>query len=173
MGMFSVPVAAGAVVAAGSAAGAGAAAAEESAGLSFGWQAASAMTANAAVNETNDFACMRNSWARGAHYRKQNPLAKSRPEFVEPLHEGAWIGELGAFGQHRLLIEHQREIAELGRVGALLEIFHEVMPDIELEHRLRVRRLLASRFQHAAQRRRDVVLAGDQHRRGVLETGAH
>jgi hypothetical protein len=59
MGMFSGPVAAGAAVAAGSAAGAGAAAgAVDSAGLSLGWQAASAMTANTVVSETNDFACI-------------------------------------------------------------------------------------------------------------------
>src|SRR5689334_6663992 len=60
MGMFSVPVAAGAASAAGSAAGAGAVAVvAESAGLSLGWQPASAMSANAVLRVVaNDFACI-------------------------------------------------------------------------------------------------------------------
>src|SRR5262245_33208649 len=68
--------------------------------------------------------------------RSRSSLPKARPELVEPVHEGGRIRELRAFGQRRLLEQHQREIAELVRVVTLLEVLHQVVIDVELEHRL-------------------------------------
>ena len=54
----------------------------------------------------------------------------------------------------------------------MLEILHEVMVDVELEHRFARRRLLAGGLERAAQRRRQVVFARDQHRGRILEARA-
>src|SRR5881392_1208637 len=84
-------------------------------------------------------------------------IANNRPQSIEPLNESSRIGELGAFGQHRLLEDHQRELVELGSVFATLQILHQVMFDIELQHRLARGSLLARSLERTPQRRRDVV----------------
>src|SRR4029079_7631442 len=168
---------AGAVVdsaAATSAAGAGAA---SLAGFSLRPHAAMSNAAKAAVvARANDLPCITRLPGSGErHYCKQSTakpcaLTELRPQSIEPLNESPGIGKLSPFGQHRLFEDHQCELVELGGILAILQILHQVMFDIELEHRLAGRSLLSRGFQRTPQRRGDVMFAGSQHRGGILET---
>ena len=110
---------------------------------------------------------------RGRHYCKQSRYSSRIHSLLSRCTNAPGSGKLRAFGEQGLLVDHQRQLAEVLGVLALLQILHEVMLDVELEHRLAGRRLLPGRFQHAPQRRGHVVLAGDQHRGGILEPRAH
>src|SRR6185437_3833005 len=92
---------------------------------------------------------------------------------IEPLYVLGRIDELAALGECGLVVKEQRELAELARIGKRLEIFHDRMGDVELEHRLRGWRLLAARLKNATERCAEIVLPEHQARRRVLQARCH
>src|SRR5690349_7124373 len=134
--MFSVPVEAGASVEAGAAVAAGSAAGAVPAGLSRDEQPKTANTQAASASDLTLIALTPVGCGPALLQTfSKHWLLKPHPQFVEAMHERRRVRELRAFGQRRLLEQHQREVAELLGTLALLQVLHQVVVDVELQHR--------------------------------------
>src|SRR5262245_11707048 len=80
-------------------------------------------------------------WGREAHQQA-----------IQPLHILGRIGKRRALGERPLVVQQLRQLVELARIRAPLEVPDQRMPDIHLEHRARLGNLLPGGREDAAHR---------------------